>query len=75
LTTQAVLLEIGNALARGKKSLAIDIVERLSTAKNSQVIKLSSKHFDEAFKLYTAYDDKEWGLVDCISFVVMREKE
>ena len=29
--------------------------------------------FDEGFDLYRTYRDKEWGLVDCISFVVMRK--
>jgi predicted nucleic acid-binding protein len=29
----------------------------------------------KAFELYKAYDDKNWGMTDCVSFVVMREEE
>ena len=29
--------------------------------------------FQKGFDLYKTYQDKSWGLVDCISFIVMRE--
>lgn len=29
--------------------------------------------FERAFDLYVKYQDKAWGLTDCVSFVVMRE--
>lgn len=28
-----------------------------------------------AVELYRERDDKEWGLVDCVSFIVMRDRE
>lgn len=30
--------------------------------------------YAQAFKLFSERTDKEWGLVDCVSFVVMRER-
>jgi hypothetical protein len=30
--------------------------------------------FNRAFKLYKKYQDKQWGLVDCVSFEVMWEE-
>jgi len=30
--------------------------------------------FDQAVTLYAARMDKEWGVTDCISFVVMQER-
>lgn len=30
--------------------------------------------YAQAAELYKRYSDKEWGLTDCVSFVVMRER-
>ena len=35
----------------------------------------TDKLFRKGFELYKSYKDKSWGLIDCISFVVMREME
>lgn len=72
LTTDAVLLEIGNALARGYKTEAIEVLDHLLTAEEVEVVRLTPELFEEAFHLYRSYQDKAWGLVDCLSFVVMR---
>jgi predicted nucleic acid-binding protein len=72
LITQAVLLEIGNALARGFKREAADIIEHFLTSEEVEVVHITPELFEEAFTLYRSYGDKEWGLVDCISFVAMR---
>lgn len=74
LITDAVLLEIGNALSRGFKKQAIDIINYFIESDEVEVVRHTSQIFDKAFALYKKYDDKEWSLVDCISFVVMREK-
>lgn len=72
LITHAVLLEIGNALARGFKREAAEIIEHFLTSGEVEVVNITPELFEEAFTLYRSYSDKEWGLVDCISFVVMR---
>jgi predicted nucleic acid-binding protein len=74
LTTDAVLLEIGNALARNYKKEAVEIIEHFFTSDEVEIVHLTPKLFGQAFELYRAYHDKEWGMVDCISFVVMRER-
>jgi len=73
LITDAVLLEIGNALARNYKRQAIEIIEQFSSSGDVQVVQLTPALFQEAFTLYRAHEDKEWGLVDCISFIVMHQ--
>ncbi len=73
LTTDAVLLEIGNAVVRHSKPKAIEIIEYFLTSNNVEVVRLTPELFDRAFDLYKKYLDKQWGLVDCISFEVMRE--
>ena len=74
LITDAVLLEIGNALARGFKEQAIEIITYFFESEEVEIFRHSSQVFDKAFALYKKYADKEWSLVDCISFIVMRER-
>lgn len=73
LTTNAVLLEIGNALSRNYKQEAANIIERFLRADEVEVVSLSPQLFQQAIGIYKSYRDKEWGLVDCVSFVVMWE--
>ena len=73
-TTAAVLLEIGNALAKDFRKEAIEIIKVLRSGKNAEVIEIDERLFEKGFGLYEKYDDKDWGLVDCISFVVMWER-
>lgn len=76
VTTQAVILEIGNALSKIKyRQAAIEIIHFLDTDPNTSVISLTPKLYEKAFELFSNRPDKEWGLVDCISFVVMRERD
>ena len=35
---------------------------------------ISGEHYRQAFALYREREDKEWGLTDCLSFVVMNER-
>jgi predicted nucleic acid-binding protein len=73
LVTDAVLLEIGNGLARNYKQEAIEIIEYFSTSDEVEIIHLTPQLFDREFDLYKRYEDKDWGLIDCITFVVMRD--
>lgn len=73
LVTDAVLLELGNALARNYKSEAVRVIEHFLTSDEIEVVHLTPELFEQAFTLYQTHKDKAWGLVDCISFVVMRD--
>ena len=74
LVTDAVLLEIGNALARGFKKEAVEVIENFLTAEEVKVVRLTPQLFEQAFAEYKKFQDKEWGLIDCVSFVVMRQE-
>ncbi len=75
ITTQAVILEIGNALFKLKyRQAAIEIIQFLNSDPNTSVISLTNEIYEAAFELFCSRPDKEWGLVDCISFIVMRER-
>ena len=73
LVTDAILLEVGNALSRNHKQEAVKIIERFLNADEVEVIHLNPDLFKRAFSMYRSFQDKTWGLVDCISFVVMTE--
>ena len=73
LTTDAVLLEIGNALAKDFRKEAIETIRVLRGGNNTEVIKIDQATFEKGFEAYEKYEDKSWGLVDCISFTVMWE--
>ncbi len=71
ITTDAILLEIGNALAKDYRKAAINVIKILRNSNNIEVIKIGKALFENGFEIYQKYDDKDWGLVDCISFAVM----
>ena len=53
---------------------AIKIIDSLESDLNTTIISLTPELYNEGFKLFRSRPDKEWGFVDCISFVVMRER-
>ncbi len=73
LITDAVLLEIGNAMAKHFREQAIAIIKVLRSAKRVKVTEIDERLFEAGLEVYEKCVDKTWGLVDCISFVVMQE--
>lgn len=76
VTTRAVLLEIGNALSRLQhRQASVRLLIALETDPNVEIVPLSEDVYLRALQLYRERPDKEWGLVDCVSYVVMRERD
>jgi predicted nucleic acid-binding protein len=73
-TTDAVLLEIGNILSGRFRDQAIQTIEGFLASDEVEIVRLDRILFDKAFDLYKTHRDKSWGLVDCVSFVVMTEQ-
>ncbi|MCL4708412.1 hypothetical protein KJ068_24905 [bacterium] len=40
-----------------------------------EILSVDSELFSKAFKSYSSRIDKEWGVTDCISFVVMKDRK
>lgn len=75
VTTRAILLEIGNALSRLRyRSAAVRLLEALETDPGVEVVPLTDDLYTRALDLFRQRPDKEWGLIDCVSFVVMQER-
>lgn len=73
VTTRAVILEIGNALARQRyRRAAVKLLQALHSDPTVRVVPLSERLYRQAHNLYINRPDKEWGLTDCCSFVVMQ---
>jgi predicted nucleic acid-binding protein len=75
ITSDAVLLEIGAALAKLTYRLAaIKLIDGLRFDSKVEVIPLDNKLFDAGYQLFRKRPDKEWSLTDCISFIIMQEQ-
>lgn len=75
VVTDAVLLEIGNALSRIDRDAAVLIIDDLRESSGVTVVSLTPELFQSGLDLYRRHTDKQWGLVDCVSFVVMRQRK
>lgn len=73
IITDAVLLEIGNSLSRRFKRESIETIQDFFNSDDVDIIGLDETLFNKAFELYKTHSDKSWGLVDCVSFIVMKE--
>lgn len=75
VTTEFILIEIADGLAALKfRTQASQIIATLRASPFVEVVSASSDLFSAALDLYNSRPDKDWGLTDCTSFVVMRER-
>ena len=75
ISTQAVLLEIGNALAKRRyRKAAVRLLAALDADPKVEIVPLTVELYKRAFALFQQRADKEWGLTDCVSFVLMQER-
>ncbi len=75
VTTRAILMELGNALSKQQfRPAAVALLQSLEADPNVEIVPFSEELYAQAFKLYRERPDKEWGLIDCVSFVVMQER-
>lgn len=76
ITTEAVLTEVGNALAKPQwREIAVETLEDMRSDDDVEILSVDSELFSKALKFYSSRIDKEWGLTDCISFVVMKDRK
>jgi len=73
IVTDYIVVEVGNALAKHKE-LAMKTLDHLQTSEDIQRLKITDEIFDQALELYKKYSDKEWGITDISSFVVMQQE-
>jgi predicted nucleic acid-binding protein len=76
VTTRAVVIEIGNALSKQSlRKSAVALIDSMEGDETVTIVPVSDEIYGEAFKLFRSRLDKDWGLTDCISFVVMKRQK
>lgn len=74
VTSEYILLELCDGLAKlNYRSFAIQLIDLLEQDASFQIIPTSSEITQAAWALFKSRLDKEWGLTDCTSFVIMEK--
>jgi predicted nucleic acid-binding protein len=75
LTTDWVLAEVADALSgRSDHPYVAALIGRIRKSPVWEVLPATREQFDLALDFHAQYEDKEWTLTDCTSFLVMRER-
>ncbi|MBI3850691.1 MAG: type II toxin-antitoxin system VapC family toxin [Verrucomicrobia bacterium] len=75
VTTRAVLLEVGSALAKTRvRRDAIRLIDSLQNSTRVEIVPVTEEIAAQGWSLFRERIDKEWSWTDCISFVVMKER-
>jgi predicted nucleic acid-binding protein len=75
VTTNYIIAELVPLMSSRAKIPRVDIidfVDKLKAAAHIRIIHVDDATDDEAWQLLRARQDKEWSLVDCASFVLMK---
>jgi predicted nucleic acid-binding protein len=73
--TEAVLIEVGNLLhSVRQRQRAVEFIEACYGTANVTIVSVDTELLRRALDFYRLHQDKDWGLTDCISFVVMKER-
>lgn len=78
VTTEANLLEFSATLSdKGPyfRARAVELIRSIQALSSVEVLEVTHDLFEAGVTLYERRPDKEYSLVDCISMVVMRERE
>jgi hypothetical protein len=76
VTTEFILIEVADALCSSDlRQKTVNFIDRLRQIKNLQIVPVSEALLAKGWALYSQRPDKDWGLTDCISFVVMTQAE
>jgi predicted nucleic acid-binding protein len=62
-------------LARARfRSAATELLQSIEEDPAIEIVSLTEELYEAGVQLFLERADKEWGLTDCTSFVVMRER-
>jgi uncharacterized protein len=57
------------ALARADKQFALVVSKQVRTLFPAGVKKITEEDFNKAWEIFESYQDKEWSLTDCTSYI------
>lgn len=75
VTHQGIMLEVGNSCSSVRsRSAAIGLKNKLAESRRVKILEIDNELYEAGWKLYAERSDKDWGIVDCISFIVMQRQ-
>ena len=75
VTSEFVLVELGNALTRGNdRGLFLDLDRALRADTGIEIVSASPELYRQGVELFARRPDQTWSLVDCTSFVIMNRR-
>lgn len=76
ITTSAILVEFADGICKAHVWLRFrSMFDFLRNDPRTKIVDVDRSLFDRALELRNARADKDWGLTDCLSFVVMQDNE
>lgn len=76
ITTEQIVIEVANSFSKLRfRSAAVKLINLLINSADVEIVWTNEEIFTKAFDLYNKVKDKEWGLTDCISFIVMKNEK
>lgn len=76
VTTTAVLTETANFVAaRSRRNQFGPLCEAVVQSPEVDLIHVDEELWRRAVELYCARPDKQWSLIDCMSFLVMQDRQ
>lgn len=76
VTTNAILLEFGNAFSQvNLRPTAVKLIEAIRSSSKWKCVSTDDTLVERGFQKFKKINDKEWGLVDCISMIVSKDNE
>ncbi len=74
VTTEFVLLELGNACARAEDHADfLALLAGIRASPRTRIVPLDSRLLQRGLELFTSRPDKNGSVTDCVSFLVMRD--
>lgn len=71
-----ILLEIADGYARAsRRAKGLQLLARFEGEQGYRLCPITESLFQEALTLYRSRPDKEWGLTDCVSFMLMKQED
>lgn len=75
ITTSSIIEETANALSNPKfKSSLITFYHTNSLSPRVSIVHIDTELWEKGWNLFSNRDDKNWSLTDCVSFIVMNER-
>ena len=75
ITTSLVLIELADCLSSARhRSLAVDLRQQLLRFSLCEIVLATPELETDGWDLYSNRPDKDWGMTDCISMLVAKQR-